>query len=210
MGSALAMQREIARKNKLTISQKEVLYGAPVLYAFKGIRHQAITTSYSKHGIDASVLDFRRSLWSNGELLRDGKVFTYALVADQRLSTKCKLSVADRNSLKLALQWKPLQQYLKRLHRNGYSAYTPERLGDLTGRALYNKEIQTYVNRFVYKKHSFLESYGKPADEIKSDLISWGLYALLKAYPKWENAGHMLAIAKTAIHNRGINIIAVK
>ncbi len=209
MTNAFHIQREFASSTKLSTQQKSVLYGAPLLYAFKGSSHQQVTFSYEKSDIRSSVLDFRRSLWSNGDLLRDVKAFAYAKATDQAIPNhRWKISQSDRAAVKHALTWAPLNKHLNLLSKKGYVAYTPDRISSLAGRALHNKDVSTYIDKFVYKKHSFLKSYGKDAEDIKVDLVGWGFYALLKAYPQWNDAGHMLAIAKTAIHNRGINIIS--
>lgn len=210
MGKALQLQLEVARQQRLSTQQKSVLYGGALLYAFKGLPHQEVTLSYKKIGIEdaqAIVLDFRRSLWSNGDLLRDGKAFAYTLIRNGIVTGKWDLDKSDRYAIRQALNWPKLSSHLRRLSRQGWESMPPERITHLIGRALHNRDIKEYLDRFAYRKHSFLESYGVTLDAVKADMLSWGLYALLKAYPKWESAGHMIAIAKTAIHNRGVNII---
>jgi hypothetical protein len=212
MGKALQLQFEVARQQGLSTQQKTVLYGGAVLYAFKGLKHQDVTVNYRKIGIDDAqsvVLALRRNLWSNGDLLRDGKVFVYSLAHEGTVSSKLKLDLdrSDKLALRQALTWPLLERHLRRLSRQGWESMSPERVSYLIGKALNNRDLREYKDKFAYRKHSFLESYGVSLDQAKADMLSWGLYALLKAYPRWENAGHMIAIAKTAIHNRGINII---
>lgn len=211
MSSGLQLQRDFAKEHRLKTEQKQVLYGGAVLYAFKGCSHQDVSKAYAKAGIDNSrsvVLDLRRDLWSNGALLLDGKSFAYSLIKDGSPPRRCELSISDRRAIQSSLDWKPLHKYLRLLAREGWDSMPAKRISHLIGRALHNKDIRSYVDKFAYRKHSFLESYGMSQDIVKSDMMSWALYALLKAYPRWNDAGHMLAIAKTAIHNRGINIIS--
>jgi hypothetical protein len=71
-----------------------------------------------------------------------------------------------------------------------------------------SEDYRTYVSKYIAKKMGFLiKSYNTTRDEIRSDLDSWALYALLKSYPRFDDVGHGIAIAKTTAKRRGVNLM---
>ncbi len=210
MGTAFNSTREVSNTQKLSTNQKSVLYGGIMMYAFKALPHQSVTKNYNEAGIanaQQHVLKLRRDLQSNGCLLRDAKAYAFQKAKYGSAKGKYDLDASDKRLIASAMSWGTFAKYMQQTVKEGWGASSPEDISYLIGRALHNKEIREYVNKFAYKKLSFLESYGMSLESAKSDMTSWAVYALLRAYPKWASAGHMLAIAKTAIHNRGINII---
>src|SRR5205085_1438118 len=95
---------------------------------------------------------------------------------------------------------------LRGLIRRGYKPLTPAKLDNLITDVI--NEIETHTSKFVFKKHTFiLDSEGEDAKSIKQELYFWATYAILKAYPRIDSFLHAVNIAKTALHNRGINLI---
>jgi hypothetical protein len=73
---------------------------------------------------------------------------------------------------------------------------------------LLSQDYITYVRKYVAKKMAFLRaSYNVTFRELESDLYSWSHYALLRAYPRFDDLGHGIAIAKTIAKRRGVNLI---
>lgn len=73
---------------------------------------------------------------------------------------------------------------------------------------LLNKEMDTYIGKFISKKLLFLtKSYSQKRVEIESSLKIAGIYALRKQYPGYKSELHALNICKTAIANAGHGLI---
>lgn len=73
---------------------------------------------------------------------------------------------------------------------------------------LLNREMDTYIGKFISKKLLFLtRSYSQKRVEIESSLKIAGIYALRKQYPAYKSELHALNICKTAIANAGHGLI---
>lgn len=160
------------------------------------------------------------SIRSNGNLLWDVKQYAYVQAA-KRLpkfeklvseeAEKTSLPVATRNKIKKALEanselFNPLRTHL----RQGCAPLSIQEMKDQIAHIIESKEILDYCGKFIHRKMSFMLKGGQKFDCILSDLLLQAVYGLLRTYPQWTHAtgeGHMLAIAKTNIHNRGINLI---
>jgi hypothetical protein len=92
--------------------------------------------------------------------------------------------------------------------KGGRESFAADRFQRVTEHVILSKDIQDYIGKFISKKFRFLtQSNVITRAEVKSELISVGLYALARAYPVWEDMGHLHALTKTAIHNHGQNLL---
>lgn len=154
-----------------------------------------------KHQIDTKT--FARNLRSNGPLLKNAKLF---LMYPQPTALAFGLSVKTARALTV-LHKTRIGVVIRKL-RNRYTVYDLEEFEKLLARTACSPSLQTSISKFVYKKMAFLiKSYGVSQHDLEADLLCEGLYALFRAYPRWENDLHASNICKTAIHNRGINLI---
>ncbi len=83
-----------------------------------------------------------------------------------------------------------------------------EQLDYVIEKVLTNASFNTYVEKFVNKKHLFLEKHmGLDRKDVKSDIMIACNQAILRTYPAFEDAAHIFKLCKRTAHNRGINII---
>jgi hypothetical protein len=113
--------------------------------------------------------------------------------------------------VKSSLKWTPLAARLEALQAEGRTDMDLKALDGFATAVLASEDFETYVSKYISKKMGFLmKSYNITKDEIRADLYSWSYYALLKAYPRFDDVGHGIAIAKTTAKNRGVNLIKSK
>ena len=90
-----------------------------------------------------------------------------------------------------------------------YPAYTVQQVMALESRALFNREVESYMGKFIYRKMRFLlkGSYCVTKLELVESLQERALHNLRVNYPNWKNAGEMMAMSKSAIANAGQNLL---
>lgn len=158
-----------------------------------------------------------RSMHSNGELLHDVKQFAFMLLASQigkyasqvpPGALKTPLPNRTQTEVANALLFKPLRRALTVHLQEGKIPLLLDEMDDRVEATLQGTDFKTYVRKFVYRKMEFIHR-GAPTRvaEIESDLRHAALYNLLRTYPAWNDAGHMVAIAKIGARNRGHNFI---
>lgn len=200
---------------ELPKKKRAVLVGVLLLYVFKGTKQSSMRELLAPYSGVFSFLDWRRTLHSNGALLRDGKVYAYGLSYPNRskrvheILDSVDLDDVSRQLIREGLSYQPLKNKLARLSEDEFCrAKTVHELNDFISAVLVSKDLRAYTRHFIRSKMSFLiKSFRLSVADLQSDLLSWALFSLLKTYPRFEDVGHGLAIAKTVIHNRGINII---
>ena len=186
------------------------LTGTLFLYIFRGNKQEEIRELLDKQDIPFDFLTWRRSLHQNGVLLRDAKIWMYGVACGESYRfSDFDLTRADRVFMAYAQQYRPLEQRLKLLCKEeqrdplGLKAFD-----QYAGEVLASEDLQTYVRKYLRRKMGFLvASYNVSFDELESDLMSWAHYALLKSYPRFDDVGHGLAIAKTTVKRRGVNLM---
>lgn len=184
--------------------------GALLLYVFRGTDQSEIRSVIKGRGIDFDFLSWRRHLHRNGALLRNGKIFVYHKACGLSPSPK-EFELSKRESLWLsrALEFKPLERRLRFLiEEEARPPLCLKSFDNYAGSVLSSEDFVTYVKKYVAKKMAFLRaSYNVTFHELQSDLYSWSHYALLRAYPRFDDEGHGIAIAKTIAKRRGVNLI---
>lgn len=208
MESGLRASVEFHLHRKYTLPQLQPLFGALLLYSFRGCTQQDIRQLIAKQGYEFDFLSWRRELPSNGLLLKDQKVHTFWKFANGDRLPMDSISRTESNALACALEYPKLQRHLKQLVKYGARAMTVPQLDKYIARSLYSSDVTAYLRTLVSQKMSFLaQSYGYTRSSLLSELQIGALVALLKSYPRYENLGHMRAICKAAGHNHCINVI---
>lgn len=184
-------------------------YGSAYLYLFKGTKENldTVMTRNTVAGQSWKLRKFQRLVRYDGGLLKDNKATAYERVLGITQSTWA-VSDKDKRVLTTALTYPALQAKLTSYAKTGYRPLTNAAYDRAITKALQSRDLSTYMAKFVAHKMAFITgSKGIPPAEVISDLKESATYALLRAYPVWADMGHLLAIAKTAVHNRGINFI---
>jgi hypothetical protein len=139
------------------------------------------------------------------------KLYVYARVNGEKTDTDKLIDPFDKK-LVTALLRSTNPKAVKLCKKCTYYArqgYTPKSLATfdrVTHEVI--TELTVYCRKFVNKKFLFLTQSGQSGkDDIAQMLKEFGIYAIYKAYPVIKTTLHMTNIAKTAIHNRGINYI---
>lgn len=195
---------------KLPEQDRSFLLGTLFLYVFRGTDQSSIRTSLAKRGIAFDLLGWRRQLHSNGALLRDGKVSMYRNACGQADTKKiAALTPMDRRFVASAMEFKPLSKRLGFLNNTEQRPpMTVVEFDRFAADVLTSDDLTVYIKKYVRRKMSFLKvSYGRTFQELEMDLLSWAHYALLRSYPRFDDVGHGIAIAKTVVKHRGVNLI---
>lgn len=171
-------------------------------YAFRVIPYTDMVKMYQSDAVQRIARD--------GTMLLDGKCYVYNQACGEAVAPgDVNLSAEDKRWLSRAAKHPPLAKKLASLRRAKYEALLPADIEQLAGTLIGGAEFTAWLSRFIAKKHSFLiSSYGVTRDDLLSDMKASAYYAILRAYPEYQSALHVLNIGKTAAHNRGINIIS--
>ena len=170
-------------------------------------------------GYEGTVSDLQKALRTNGTLLRDLKVYTYAVWRMRRQDTFS--FVKARNITVTARYEDPevfryaerlasgprLNQVLLKYEGHNNDILTLEQHSEVIAGVLNGGELRTYVGKFIFKKMKFILHTGVSVDDLRADMLETAVYNLLRTYPNWSGEGHALAIAQSAVKRRGHNII---
>lgn len=189
---------------------KAQLCSSVLKYSFRAITASELGRTLRFAHEEFSPKKVRLALLSNGAILKNVKLFTYASASYKGIPSDIfGVSPRDEKIILHRLEHDyTFHKFLRGLIRKGYKPLTPKKMDRLVQDVVAGPDFTSYIGKFVNKKLSFIvKSNGiKPLD-ITQDLCSWGTYALYRAYPRFESFLHALNIAKQAAHNRGINLI---
>ncbi len=205
---------------RLNPAARTVVYGAYFQSLFKGIRtNEALAVMGALLGDFtpkyAKLNAFTREA---GHLLSVVKPAMFAVFATQIRPAQCRkngwdqfrypLTKEDLRVIDEALLYAPLRSTLRAHLTGGLFVRDLAGIDRLVTSVILDAEIKSYIRKFVHRKMEFF-THGSQARiaEICQELQLSAVYALRRAYPVWSSRGHMLAIAKTAIHNSGQNMI---
>jgi hypothetical protein len=191
--------------------QSDILYSI-LLYMFRVSSSSDLTLVLKeKMGWSGQeCIDFRQSFKVRGYIYRDLKLYIHARLTDSMVKVK-GIKEEDQRMVSSVLRSKHpkavwLKKRCKAYARNGYTAKSVETMNSVLTNM--TPVLKTHCAKFVSKKFRFLTQSGQlDKEDVIQGLIEFGLYAIYKAYPVIESSLHMTNIAKTAIHNRGINIL---
>lgn len=195
---------------ELTTSQKHTLYTIIMLYLFRGTDQQKMRKYIADKQIPFDLKKWAQFLPSNGVLLKSCKLYLYATInGKNKTAAAVPLTEDDRLACDIAAQHPDVQRLLRKLkNEDKLPVISYANFDRVIAAAITASDLKSYLNHFYWTKLRFLQtSYGLSESDLKNELIAAALLALYKAYPRYGTIGTMLAIAKTAIKNRGINII---
>lgn len=207
---AIFLHEHIKYLRSLDRTQRSFLMGNLMLYVFRGCHQSDVRLNLEKRNLKFDFLTWRRHLKSNGTLLRDGKLYLYALAAKDPLKqSTLDLTKVDLYLLDLALSYRPLKAHLTFLAKGQERpVMTPRSFDRFVAKVLSSEDLVTYTRKFINKKMKFImKSYDQELLDIEHTLKACALYGLQRSYPSFEHLGHGIAIAKTLIKRNGINFI---
>lgn len=195
----------------LSGKEKSLVYQQIMLYLFRGTNQTKIRKFLLENQINFDFPGWKATISRNGTLLVNCKLFVYAHLNGRKEKLEgITLSDEDKRACKLACANNELQSISMSLYqKDKYAALSNQDFDRVISSLFLCADLKSYMKSFIYTKLRFLcNSYGFSSSDLESDLTSYALIALYKAYPRYGTLGQMLAIAKSAMHNRGINIIA--
>lgn len=184
------------------------LYAILVTYIFRGCTQHDVRSVMAKSGVKFDFLTWRRALYSNGLLMKNGKVWAYAVFCGMKTSS-LDLSMKDRNTIREALKSPRLIKFLTHL-RDEYGAVplTISQLDRAICDSVYSRDVTAFLNHTARTRMAFLtSSFGIPRSDLVDELRIGALFTVLKSFPRFEDIGHVRAICKAQAHNHSINII---
>lgn len=198
----------------ILLSRKDranLVYGA-LLYMFRVWNSQKFTDQLKENlgWTGQQCIDFRNTFKQKGYIQKDLKIFLYAkinksdidvpgITPDDKKLCVALLRSTNVNALKLC-------KWCRAYNRKGY---TPKSVATMD-KAITQifPTLNTYCKKYVAKKFRFLtQSSQLDAESTVNGFIECGVYAIYKAYPIIMNSLHMTNIAKTSIHNIGVNML---
>jgi len=199
------MEQETSLRARLGLSQKDFLAvgGAIYAYLFHRITQRELLSYLDNRELAERVLEAVRS---DGYTMMNCKLYAHACWCARQAGEKFpKAADYEIHKDDVAL--------LKRINLSHLSShYAPMTLADMESMiegAFDSPAMRAHIGKFVSKKMTFLiRSYGVPRDDIVGDLKRAALAAIYKTYPRFESALHFTNVAKSAIHNAGMSLIA--
>jgi hypothetical protein len=198
----------------LTKSIRRDLVYSVMLYMFRVIDSPTLSKIMKTHlgWSGQECIDFRFSLRTSGQIQRDLKLYAYAKInASSEATEGLVIPEADKSLVKNILRSKDLKavKLVRRCRYYNKLGYKPKSISVFSlvlDKAI--RELDTHCKKFVNRKFLFLTQSGQLGKEdIRQGFLEFGVYAIYKAYPVIKTSLHMVNIAKTAIHNRGMNVI---
>ncbi len=194
-------------------SRREIVYSV-LMYMFRIIDSPTLSKTLKGNmgwsGQDC--IDFRSNLKTSGRIQRDLKLYAYARINQVKEPAKgLEVHADDIKLVNNVLRSKDeraikLVKRCKYYCRKGYTPKSPNKFSTVLNWVV--RDLDVYCKKFVNRKFLFLTQSGQLGkDDIRQGLLEFGVYAIYKAYPVIKSSLHMLNIAKTAIHNRGMNVI---
>lgn len=184
---------------------------AVLLFMFRGLTSGGLSKALKPMG--GNVKEFRMSLRGDGYLFSIKACIYYLFYHGVNARTKryervlkhFQIREEDRPLIAFAMRSSKLLRVMKRYKRR-FPAY---RLTDF--RSLLDTisvEVQVSAAKYTRKKMSFISrATGLGIHDLSTDLVLHGLSAVMQMYPRLISPLHAQNIAKTAIHNEGVNAI---
>jgi hypothetical protein len=196
----------LKRGDKTSVVKMTVLYLMRAVTSQVFSDHVREVTSWS----GAKMVEFRNNLKFAGYLQRELKFYIYASVVDTTYGMTSVLK-EDKQFIARMLATddkfsKALKDQCKAYYKLGY---VPRVLGVFSMKCdRLVEDLDLYCKKFVIKCLDFVvKQNSMTIQDMVNELMSYGIYAIFRAYPEVKNDMHMLNIAKQAAHNRGENII---
>lgn len=214
----------LLQATKVPSAVKTQLLGEFFIYLYKGSSSAQFLVSASEligqdlSAIKGTLREVQKLVKSSGLLMKDYKGYVFGKFCNMKPSfaehqvdlSGFEVSATDKRLINMVLLYPPLKDLLNWYVDNGNYALS---LADMDAKLTEisvdkNADLRLYTRKFVGKKMKFItQSYGISADTIISELKEAAMFTLMKAYPYWNDDGHMIAMSKIGIHNRGQNFI---
>jgi hypothetical protein len=161
-------------------------------------------------GEEVSPTKLRASLVVNGTVLRNLKLFAYAVVCNPKervQSSRFWVPKEDARYVRDCLVSSTrLLNGLRAFKKNKFVCLDSDSLDKLVCHVM--TAIDAWMGKFINKKFLFImQSDSRTMDDLKQEFAVQAIYALYRMYPEFSSLEHAVNIAKSAIHNHGINLI---
>lgn len=175
-------------------------------YAYGQVSYQQLNKLLASHGVKPR--QFAQPIVDDGYFMRNCKTYLLAHAAGRQPGIEeYELSETTQKLLMRCYRTVHLRGKLKQLSTR-YRVLDLQQLDRMVSLVLSNQNFNTYLDKFINRKLIFLaRHFGLSQEDIKSDLIIACTRGLLKAYPTFNDATHVLNTAKQTAHNRGMNLI---
>ncbi len=184
-----------------------------VLYLMRAVTSQVFSEHVREvtNWSGARMVEFRNSLKFAGYLQRELKFYIYASVVDTTYGMTSSILKEDRQFIARFIASddkfsKALKEQCKAYYKLGYMPRVLSVFSMKCDRLV--DDLDLYCKKFVLKSLRFVvQQNSMTIQDMVNELMSYGIYAIFRAYPEVKSDLHMLNIAKQAAHNRGENII---
>jgi hypothetical protein len=193
-----------------TNDTRRFMYEQIMLYLFRGTDQSAIRKLIKEQRIAFDFVGWKATLPTNGSLLVDCKLYLYAFILGLKdTASRVSISIEDTACCKVAARNLKLQELCKTLYdADDYAALNTKEFNTILATVIAHKDLVAFTRSHIDFKLTFIaNNYGTTKEELYGDVINQAIIALYKAYPRYGSIGQMLAISKTAVRNRGLNII---
>lgn len=191
-------------------AHRRLLVDATVQYVFRFRSASAYKKLFENVvGEKTRVIDLRRSLLSDGYVMKNLKLYLYYTHINRKqdpsdVSRAFHVKARDRYLYKaLSVETRSHFARLKTEGRNAMTLYGFDQA--LTGGLA---SVRDYTRKFVHRKMRFImTSQSQEVHDIAAHLEIDGMQAVMFFYPNIESNEHLINIMKRTIHNSGINYI---
>lgn len=196
----------LKRPGRASVVKMTLLYLMRAVTSQEFSEHVREVTKWS----GTRMVEFRNNLKFAGYLQRDLKFYVYAAVVDTTYGMTSVLKEDKQFVAKVLASDDSFSKALKAQCKAYYKlGYVPRVLGVFSMKCdRLVEDLDLYCKKFVIKSLRFVvQQNSMTIQDMVNELMSYGIYAIFRAYPEVKNDLHMLNIAKQAAHNRGENII---
>lgn len=189
IGEVLGIQR----------SEYRAVVAPMIAYLFGLItQHQLFShleSTYERHEIRA----FIDAVQESGYILKNCKLFVYAKYHEPKTrASDYEVHPVDARFLS-TLNLEQVGKPIPVLSLETYNAMEEE--------VFTSPEMKAYIGKFINAKLRFLAAWGLSFDDLFGQLVTKGLYALLRQFPNYKSPTHFINIAKSTIANTGKTMI---
>lgn len=171
------------------------------LYLFRAFPQKELYRRAGLVNSDVNLFKLMPKIPLMGEITLHDKVCLFALLHGEEPGVK-----PNRYIKSVLLKNQELCDHLRQF--DDMPPITVQQAQALESRALLNREVATYINKFVYRKMSFIvQNYGVSKSDLICSLHERAIHNLRINFPNWKTSGEMMAMCKSAIANAGHNLI---
>lgn len=179
---------------------------AQLRIVFAYLFHEITVEQFRASFIGTTGLKIKRLIDTSGYILRNCKLYAWAY----HRAIRCGDDIPRFRHYGVS---KSDAAFLRTLNLDKvpkkYPAMTQQQMTDMLG-FVTEPDLVEYMGKFIGKKLIFLDKeFGMPVEEIQQTLVQTAIYAVYRAYPRFNprTPGHHIAVAKIAVRNRGQNLI---